>query len=177
MQRSVRTLVGLAAVAAIVTVGVGCTADMTPAPTPDPVPSLAAESPSPTATGSATKVESQARYTEAVANFPYALPSGFTFPTEVPSVGMSQEALYGAAPAYHYWACATTLAAWDRADDGDIAGADALILTVDKAEAAYPGYFSQWEAPRSSQWDDPNALTSGESGLCSAWLQRLSGPE
>ena len=177
MQRSARTLVGLAGLVAIVTAGVGCSADMTPAPTQDPVPSLAAESPSPAAIGSRTKVESQNRYTEAVANFPYVLPSGFTFPTEVPSVGMSQEALYGAAPAYHYWACATTLAAWGRADDGDIAGADALILTVDQAEDAYPDYFSQWEPPRSIHWDNQNERTAGESGLCSAWLQRLSGPE
>lgn len=177
MQRSMSTLGGLAVLAAIVTVGVGCTADMTPAPTQDPVPSLVAESPSPSATGSRTQAESQTRYTEAVKNFPYALPSGFTFPTEVPSVGMSQEALNGAAPAYQYWACATTESAWDRADDGDVAGADALILTVDEAEAAHPDYFSQWEPPRSIQWDSPNERTAGESGLCSAWLQRLSGLE
>lgn len=60
---------------------------------------------------------------------------------------------------------------------GDIAGANALILAVDEAEAAYPNYFSQWEPPRTIQWDDPNERTAGESGLCSAWLQRLSGPE
>lgn len=172
MGASSRVSLGLLALAATVALASGCTEVTTPAPTHVPTPS-ASPTPSPSRGPSATQAESQPRYDEAVANFPYALPSGYAFPEQVPSVGRMQEWVMGAKPAFQYWACANVDAAWDRADEGRRDEADALLRAVGEAKVAYPEYLSEFDStiPR---WDDPNDRTSGESGLCSQWLEVLA---
>ena len=174
-SRSSSVLVVLALTLAIAT---GCSADAAPAPTMKPTSTAdfdsATPSPTPSWTGSATQAESQSRYDEGIANFPYVLPSGYAFPETVPSAGRSGEWVTGASPAYQYWACASLDAAWDRADAGDLDGAETLLHALDEARLAYSEYFTQWEPPRVIQWDNENERTASESGLCLQWFRALS---
>lgn len=180
MRSASRTSPVLAVLGVALAVSTGCSADAAPAPTMTPTSSAQSDSatptptPTPSWTGSATQAESQSRYDDAIANFPYVLPSGYAFPAKVPSAGRSGEWVTGASPAYQYWACANLDAAWDHADAGDLDGAETLLHAVDEARVAYPDYFTQWEPPRVIQWDNPNERTASESGLCLQWFRALS---
>ena len=172
MRASSRLSLSLLALAATVALASGCTETTIPSPTHVPTPS-ASPTPSPSRGPSATQAESQPRYDEAVAKFPYALPRGYAFPEEVPSVGRSQEWLTGAKPAFQYWACANVDAAWDRADEGRRDEAEALFRAVGDAKVAYPEYLSEFDSTVPF-WDGPYDRTSGESGLCRQWLEVLA---
>lgn len=175
MRASSRLSLSLVTVVATVALASGCTEVTTPAPTHLPTPSAqsASPTPSPSRGPSATQAESQPRYDEAVANFPYTLPPGYAFPEAVPSVGRLQEWVTGAKPAFQYWACANVDAAWDRADEGRRDDAEALLRAVDEAKVAYPEYLSQFDSTI-PHWDSVNARTSSESGLCRQWLEALA---
>jgi hypothetical protein len=177
MRASSRISLSLLALTATVALASGCVAESAPAPIEVPTSSAQPASPTPSPSlsrgPSATQVESQPRYDEAVANFPYELPSGYSFPEKVPAVGRLQEWVSGAKPAFQYWACATVGAAWDRADEGRRDDADALLRAIDDAKAAYPEYLSDFES-RAIQWDSVNERTAGDSGLCSVWLDTLT---
>lgn len=174
MRRNLARSEVLACLICVLTVVVGCTPESTPSPSDVPTPSSPAVSPEPSGEGSLTWSQSQPRYEEAVAKFPYALAPGFAFPAKVPSLGRSQENLTGAKPAYLYWACANVASAWDRADAGDIAGAEGLLQEIEDARADYPDFFTEWQETRTVDWSSANDRDAGESGLCIAWLERLS---
>ena len=156
---------------------VGCSA--APEPGPDPAPQgsstpLPFVTPSFPSESKAVTAERAAEYAATVADFPFALPDGIVFPIEMPSHDRGNGVSDGAGVAYQWWSCVTLEAAWGAAESGDIADADALLHAFNEKKVAFPDYYRGWEAPRQIHWDNPNERYGGDSGLCSAWFDRLA---
>lgn len=116
-------------------------------------------------------------YRAALSQFPYALPTGASFPTTVPAYDYPANVKAtdsGAVVAYHWWGCSLLNAAWDAAAEGDDARASSLFSVLEQAVDA--------DAPGLSAWDtsilnlqSAEAPNMGESGLCRQWFDIIDG--
>lgn len=133
--------------------------------------------------GFMTLADTQAEYDEAVADFPYGLPSGRTFPAKVQQP--KQETVYqegaGLVQAYQFWECAWMDAALTAHGDDQDAFEAALAQLDDGTKSVYRTQYvldddDNWSgiALAQAKLGDPSVLSDFYDADC-IWYRAESG--